>query len=144
MDQKPPAPPSTNDDANDDSSSGNDHKFRHLAERGKKTATSENNPPPLKENPFLQEIDQMSPQELADYLYALAEEIIASPQEYKIKMGLEQLDINDLDNIDLNTPAGRRKLAALLRLLAEQVFRGKDVYQSTVIDSSKQQGPRTR
>lgn len=92
------------------------------------------------QNPFLEDIDKMSPQELADYLYALAEEIIASPQEYKIKMGLEQLDINDLDNIDLNTPAGRRKLAALLRLLAEQVFRGKEVYMGTVVDKSKDQG----
>ena len=93
-----------------------------------------------KENPFLEDIDKMSPQELADYLYALAEEIIASPQEYKVKMGLEQLDIADLDNIDLNTPAGRRKLAALLRLLAEQVFRGKEVYQASVVDKSKDQG----
>lgn len=91
-------------------------------------------------NPFLEDIDKMSPQELADYLYALAEEIIASPQEYKIKMGLEQLDINDLDNIDLNTPQGRRKLASLLRLLAEQVFRGKEVYQSSVVDKSQNQG----
>ncbi len=92
------------------------------------------------QNPFLEDIDKMSPQELADYLYALAEEIIASPQEYKIKMGLEQLNIEDLDNIDLSTPAGRRKLAALLRLLAEQVFKGKEVYQSTVVDKSKNQG----
>jgi hypothetical protein len=90
-----------------------------------------------KTNPFLEEIDQMSPQELADYLYAMAEEIIASPQEYKVKMGLEQLDIADLDNIDLTTPAGRRKLAKLLRLLAEQVLRSKETYLSSVKDSSK-------
>lgn len=94
------------------------------------------------QNPFLEDIDKMSPQELADYLYALAEEIIASPQEYKIKMGLEQLDISDLDNIDLNTPQGRKKLAALLRLLAEQVFRGKEVYQASVVDKSQNQGRR--
>lgn len=96
------------------------------------------------QNPFLDEIDQMSPQELADYLYALAEEIIASPQEYKMKMGLEQLDIAELDNIDLSTPAGRRKLAKLLRMLAEQVItRGKDAYLSSVQDKSKDQN-RTR
>ncbi len=94
------------------------------------------------QNPFLEDIDKMSPQELADYLYALAEEIIASPQEYKVKMGLEQLDISDLDNIDLNTPQGRKKLAALLRLLAEQVFRGKEVYQASVVDKSQNQGRR--
>lgn len=91
-------------------------------------------------NPFLEEVDQMGPQELADYLYALAEEIIASPQEYKIKMGLEQLDISELDNIDLSTPAGRRKLAKLLRLLAEQVLKSKETYLATVTDKSKNQG----
>lgn len=98
------------------------------------------NPPSTEEkNPFLDEVDKMSPQELADYLYALAEEIISSPQEYKIKMGLEQLDIAELDNIDLSTPAGRRKLAKLFRLLAEQVLRGKETYQSTVVDKSQSQ-----
>jgi len=95
---------------------------------------------PQSTNPFLEDIDKKSPQELADYLYALAEEVIASPQEYKIKMGLEQLDISELDNIDLNTPAGRRKLAKLLRMLAEQVLKGKEVYQATVVDKSKDQG----
>lgn len=97
-------------------------------------------PPPSKPsstNPFLEEIDQLNPQELADYLYALAEEIIASPEEYKVKMGLEQLDIDELDNIDLSTAAGRRKLAKLLRLLAEQALRGKEIYQSSMVDKSK-------
>ncbi len=104
-------------------------------------------PPPRKPssteapNPFLEDVDKMSPQELADYLYALAEEIIASPQEYKVKMGLEQLDISELDQIDLSTPAGRRKLAKLLRMLAEQVMtRGKDAYLASVQDKSKDQG----
>lgn len=96
--------------------------------------------PPSTNNPFLEDIDKMSPQELADFLYALAEEVIASPQEYKIKMGLEQLDIAELDNIDLNTPAGRRKLAKLLRMLAEQAMRGKEIYQASVVDKSKDQG----
>lgn len=95
---------------------------------------------PSSTNPFLENLDQMSAQELADYLYALAEEIIASPEEYKFKMGLEQLDIAELDNIDLSSPQGRRKLAKLLRMLAEQALRGKEVYQSTVVDKSKPQG----
>lgn len=95
---------------------------------------------PPSTNPFLEDIDKLSPQELADFLYALAEEVIASPQEYKVKMGLEQLDISELDNIDLNTPAGRRKLAKLLRLLAEQALRGKEVFQASIIDKSQQQG----
>jgi hypothetical protein len=92
------------------------------------------------DNPFLDELDKLNPQELADYLYALAEEIIASPEEYKVKMGLQQLDISELDNIDLSTPAGRRKLAKLLRLLAEQALRGKEVYMASVKDSSKDKG----
>lgn len=91
-------------------------------------------------NPFLEDIDTLNPQELADYLYALAEEIIASPEEYKLKMGLKQLDISELDNIDLSTAAGRRKLAKVLRLLAEQALRGKDVYMATVVDKSKTTG----
>ena len=98
------------------------------------------NTPPSTNNPFLEDVDKMSPQELADFLYALAEEIIASPQEYKIKMGLEQLDITELDNIDLNTPQGRRKLAKLLRLLAEQVLHSKERYQASIKDPSKGQG----
>ena len=90
------------------------------------------------DNPFLRDLDKLSPQELADYFYALAEEIIASPEEYKIKMQLAQLDINELDNIDLNTSAGRKKLAKIFRLLAEQALRGKEVYQASVVDKSKQ------
>lgn len=89
---------------------------------------------------LLEDIDKLTPEQLADYLYALAEEIIASPQEYKIKMGLEQLDIDELDNIDLSTPAGRRKLAKLFRLLAEKVLKGKAVYQATIVDKSKERG----
>ena len=89
---------------------------------------------PSTENPFLEGIDQMNPQELADYLYALAEEIIASPEEYKVKMGLQQLDITELDKIGLSTSAGRRKLAKILRLLAEQALRGKEIYQASVVD----------
>lgn len=91
--------------------------------------------------PLLDELDQMTAEQLADYFYALAEEIISSPKEYKMKMGLEQLDIGEFDNIDLSTPAGRKKLAALFRLLAFQVLtKGKDAYLSSVVDKSKPQG----
>lgn len=100
--------------------------------------------PSSTENPFLAELDQMTPQELADYFYALAEEIIASPEEYKVKMQLAQLDISELDGIDLNTAAGRRKLAKIFRLLAEQALRGKDVYLATVTDKSKDKHSRGR
>lgn len=132
---KPPInPPSTNDE-NADENNG-DAQFRHQFE--KPQATPEEKPR------LLEDIDSKSPQELADYLYALAEEIIASPREYKMKMGIEQLDIMELDNIDLNTPEGRKKLAALFRLLAEQVLKGKEVYQSTVVDKSQQKSGRVR
>lgn len=100
--------------------------------------------PSSTENPFLEDLDKLTPQELADYFYALAEEIIASPEEYKIKMQLAQLDISELDNIDLNTAAGRKKLAKIFRLLAEQALRGKEVYQATVVDKSKQNPGRGR
>ena len=40
-----------------------------------------------KANPFLEDVDKMSPQELADYLYALAEEIIASPRNIRLRWG---------------------------------------------------------
>lgn len=96
-------------------------------------------PPSSTDNPFLEDIDKMSPQELADYLYALAEEVISSPQEYKMKMGLEQLNIDDLDNIDLSTPAGRKKLAKIFRMLAEQALRSKEAYLASVQDKSKSQ-----
>ena len=87
--------------------------------------------------PLLDELDQMTAEQLADYFYALAEEIISNPQEYKLKMGLDQLDISEFDNIDLSTPAGRRKLAALFRLLATQVLRSKEAGLATVTDKAK-------
>ena len=91
-------------------------------------------------NPFLADVDKLSPQELADYFYALAEEVVRSPEEYKLKMNLTQLDISELDNIDLNTSAGRKKLAKIFRLLAEQALRSKEVYQATVVDKSQNKG----
>lgn len=86
---------------------------------------------------FLRILIKKTPQELADYFYALAEEIIASPEEYKVKMQLAQLDISELDGIDLNTAAGRKKLAKIFRMLAEQALRGKDVYLAAITDKSK-------
>ncbi len=100
--------------------------------------------PSSTENPFLDDLDKKTPQELADYFYALAEEIIASPEEYKVKMQLAKLDISELDGIDLNTSAGRKKLAKIFRLLAEQALRGKDVYLSSVADKSNDKQPRGR
>ncbi len=82
----------------------------------------------------------MSPQQLADFLYALAEEVISSPQEYKLKLGLTHIDISEFDHIDLSTPDGRKKLAALFRLLAVQVLKGKEIYQKTVVDKGSAQG----
>ena len=101
-------------------------------------------PPSTDSKTLLDDIDHMNPQELADFLYALAEEVIASPLEYKLKLGLTQLDIAEFDTINLNTPEGRKKLATLFRLLATQVLKGKEVYQATVVDKSTQNKTRGR
>ena len=90
--------------------------------------------------PLLDELDQMTAEQLADYFYALAEEIISNPKEYFLKMGIDVIDISEFDNIDTSTPAGRKKLAALFRLLATQVLKGKETYQATVVDKSKPKG----
>ena len=89
--------------------------------------------------PLLDELDQMTAEQLADYFYALAEEIISNPKEYFLKMGIDVIDISEFDNIDTSTPAGRKKLATLFRLLATQVLKGKETYQATVVDKSKPQ-----
>jgi hypothetical protein len=89
--------------------------------------------------PLLDELDQMTAEQLADYFYALAEEIISNPKEYFLKMGIDVIDISEFDNIDTSTPAGRKKLAALFRLLATQVLKSKETYQATVVDKSKPQ-----
>ncbi len=89
--------------------------------------------------PLLDELDQMTAEQLADYFYALAEEIISNPKEYFLKMGIDVIDISEFDNIDTSTLAGRKKLAALFRLLATQVLKGKETYQATVVDKSKPQ-----
>ena len=99
-------------------------------------------PPSTDSKTLLDDVDKMSPQELADFLYALAEEVIASPLEYKLKLGLTQIDIREFDNIDLATPQGRKKLAALFRILAAQVLKSKETYQATVVDGAGQKRSR--
>lgn len=88
----------------------------------------------------LNEIDKLSPEDLAEYLYGLAEKVIEDPLAYKIEFGLSELDIAELDTIDLSTPEGRKKLAKLFRLLAKQVFKGKNIYLESIKDPSQQKG----
>ncbi len=88
----------------------------------------------------LEDVDHLSPEALADVLYDLAEKVIADPRAYKVQFGLSELDIAELDAIDLSTPAGRKKLAKLFRLLAQQVFKGKKIYLESIRDSSQQKG----
>jgi hypothetical protein len=85
-------------------------------------------------------IDQLSPEDLANYLYEMAEKIIEDPLAYKVEFGLSTLDIQELDNIDLSTAQGRKKLAKLFRLLAKQVFKGKNIYLETIQDKSQETG----
>lgn len=92
----------------------------------------------------LESIDTLSPEEVAEQLYALAEKVIADPRAYQVEFGLSALDISELDNIDLSTPEGRKKLAKLFRLLAQQVFKGKKIYFETVRDPSQQQKGQSR
>lgn len=88
----------------------------------------------------IESVDQLSPEDLAEQLYALAEKVIEDPHAYKVEFGLSQLDIAELDAIDLSTPEGRKKLAKLFRLLAKQVFKGKNIYLESVRDTSQQKG----
>lgn len=86
------------------------------------------------------DIDQLPPEALAEYLYDLAEKIIEDPLAYKVEFGLTEIDIQQLDNINLSTAEGRKKLAKLFRLLAKQAFKGKEVYLETVQGQSQQTG----
>lgn len=88
----------------------------------------------------LSAVDQLSPEDLADYLYDLAEKVIEDPLAYKVEFGLSSLDIAELDNIDLSSAEGRKKLAKLFRLLAKQVFKGKNIYIETVLNQSQNKG----
>lgn len=132
----PPKPPASTDHEDEENTSADSATSDSTGGSARKLPNTNSTKTPL-----LEDLDQMTAEQLADYFYALAEEIISSPQEYKLKMGLEQLDIGDFDNIDLSTPAGRKKLAALFRLLAVQVLsKNKEAYLSTVVDKSKPQG----
>lgn len=96
----------------------------------------------------IESLDNLSPGELADILNKLADKVITSPVEYKLGFGLTSLDAALLDGIDLTTPEGRKKLAAILRMLAQMVMsREKNQYLSQTsgltIDGDKSKG-RTR
>ena len=74
-------------------------------------------------------LDHIPPEQLAEAIEQLAEKIISAPEEYKLEFGLQQIDSKLLDSIDLSTPEGRKKLAAILRILARTVIaKGKDQY----------------
>ena len=77
----------------------------------------------------LELLDHIPPEQLAEIIEQLAEKIISSPEEYKLEFGLQQIDAKLLDAIDLNSAQGRKKLAAILRILARRVIeKGKDQY----------------
>lgn len=77
----------------------------------------------------LELLDHLPPEELAAAIEQLAEKIISSPDEYKLEFGLQQIDAKLIDGIDLSTAAGRKKLAAILRILARTVIaKGKQEY----------------
>jgi hypothetical protein len=70
-------------------------------------------------------------------LAQLAETIITNPLEYKLSYGLETLDPKLLDAVDVSTPEGRRKLAALLKMLARLAMRSKTQYLAAVKDPAQ-------
>lgn len=79
----------------------------------------------------LELLDNIPAEQLAEIIEQLAEKIISSPEEYKLEFGLQQIDAKLLDSLDLSTPAGRKKLAAILRILARTVItKGKGEYLS--------------
>lgn len=93
----------------------------------------------------VESLDNLTPQELADVLNKLAEKVISEPLEYKLGFGLTSLDAALLDGIDLTTAEGRKKLAAILRMLAQLVMsREKNQYLSATkdltIDGGKDKG----
>ena len=87
--------------------------------------------------PTFEEMDQMSHEDLADALNKLAETVITNPLEYKLTYGLQTLDPKMLDEIDVSTPEGRKKLAAMLKMLARMVMRSKEQYLGTVKETDK-------
>lgn len=90
--------------------------------------------------PTFEEMDQMSHEQLAEALNQLAETVITNPLEYKLTYGLQTLDPKLLDEIDVSTPEGRKKLAALLKMLARMVMRSKEQYLGSVKETGKNQG----
>ena len=93
----------------------------------------------------VQSLDGMSAEQLAEALETLAEKIIGAPLEYELAFGLKQLDAKLLDGIDLSTPQGRKKLAAILQLLAAQVMtRSKEQYLGGVGSDLKLDGGKSR
>ncbi len=103
--------------------------------------------PPSIEDVFanVESLDNLPPDQLADILNKLAEKVISEPLEYKLGFGLTSLDAAMLDGIDLTTAEGRKKLAAILRMLAQMVMsREKNQYLSQTsgltIDGGKDKG----
>jgi hypothetical protein len=90
--------------------------------------------------PTFEEMDQMSHEDLADALHKLAETVMINPLEYKLTYGLQTLDPKALDEIDVSTPEGRKKLAAMLKMLARMVMRNKEQYLGAVKETGKNQG----
>jgi len=90
--------------------------------------------------PTFEEMDEMSHEDLAEALNKLADTVINNPLEYKLTYGLQTLDPALLDTIDVSTPEGRKKLAALLKMFARMVMRSKEQYLGAVKDNSKDQG----
>jgi hypothetical protein len=90
--------------------------------------------------PTFEEMDEMSHEQLAEALHQLAETVISNPLEYKLTYGLQTLDPKVLDEIDVSTPEGRKKLAALLKMLARMVMRSKENYLGSVKETDKGRG----
>lgn len=93
----------------------------------------------------VQSLDAMTPEQLAAALETLAEKVIGAPLEYELAFGLKQLDAKLLDGIDLSTAEGRKKLAAILHLLASQVIsRSKEHYLGGVGNDLKPESGKGR
>jgi len=85
-------------------------------------------------------MDAMTHEQLAEALAQLAETVITNPLEYKLSFGLDTFDPKLLDAIDVSTPEGRRKLAALLKMLARLAMRSKEQYLTVVKDPAQDKG----
>jgi hypothetical protein len=111
-----------------------------MSQKPPSTKPEETNDEEIRTLPTFEEMDQMSHEDLAEALTKLAETVIGNPLEYKLTYGLQTLDPKMLDEIDVSTPEGRKKLAALLKMLARMVMRSKEQYLGAVQDTSKTQG----